>query len=317
MDTRRAFSILLCAAFGLAPRKAGSSPTRPSCVDQLRTSGELENAVWREAVASLRLHLQRLDTSRCGETILYLRSGETTATLEAVTRAGQHALRPVRDPALLIPIAMGLLATIPDEPGERFPPSDDSVAMRREGRRPLAVVASAAPAVVDVDLGLTSGARLNFGPPTLLVDIEGRADIAVKGWIVMASARYAANALVPDDGPTGYSYTEASISAGFGRRVVLGSSLLDVTVAPTIVSVSAAADNPAGGEAEERTAAQTRLAAAVRYSLHGPGGWRFSGIADGDFSPSSMKAPQRLGNSLPTLPRWSLGLRLGVMCDLL
>jgi hypothetical protein len=288
-----------------------------SCVDQLRTSDELDKAVWHEAVASLRLHLQQLDASRCGDTILYLRRGGTTATLEAVTRAGQHALRPVRDPALLVPIAMGLLATIPDEPEERLPPSDDGMAVRREGPRRVAVVPSALPAVIDVDLGLTSGARFNFGPKTLLVDLEGRADIAVKGWIVMASARYSANAVVPDDGPTGYSYTEAGISAGFGRRVVLGSSLLDVTVAPTIVSISAAADNPAGGEAEERTAAQTRLATAVRYSLRGPGGWRVSGIADGDFAPSSMKAPERLGNSLPTLPRWSLGLRLGVMCDLL
>src|SRR5258708_37053337 len=81
MDTRRAFSILLCLAFGLTPRRARSSPMQASCVDQLRASDELEKAVWHEAVASLRLHLQQLDASRCGDTILYLRPSGTTASL--------------------------------------------------------------------------------------------------------------------------------------------------------------------------------------------------------------------------------------------
>jgi len=213
---------------------------------------------------------------------------------------------------MLIPIALGLLAKAPEE-REPEPAATDTVAIRSEQLRHV----DAPPRLVDVDVGLTTGARFGFGGPGMLFDAEGRADVVVRSWIVLASARYAANAIVPDDAFNGYSYTELGVSAGLGRRAELGKDLLDVTLTPTIVSITAATDQASGGEGDERTVAQVRLTGAVRYVLRGSGSWRFSAIAEGDLAPKELKGPQRLGGQLPALPRWSLGLRLGVMADLL
>jgi len=150
-------------------------------------------------------------------------------------------------------------------------------------------------------------------------DIELRADLVARGWIVVASARFALLSARPSSTPiAGYGYNEYAFGLGFGRRFAIGTSFLDVAVLPTLVVMDeeggpsgVAGDTASGGDSH------LRLGATARWAFARLGRWRLGLTLDGEIAPSDLRAAHHLDVALPPLPTWTAGARLGATGDVL
>src|SRR5262245_14312306 len=113
---RYAFCAAVSCTLDLGAGDALSATPPSSCADRLVASSDVITPAWQQAFHSLEQTLERLDESLCSDVRLYLHVDETNATVEAIASGGRHALRPVREPTMLVPIALGLLVKAPEEP---------------------------------------------------------------------------------------------------------------------------------------------------------------------------------------------------------
>ena len=237
--------------------------------------------------------------------------------LIASTLDGRQAERRIARSASLVPIALGLISSVPPEreasppetPPEEVPPS------AAELPPPEPVVSRAPvplpPPRVQVEIGVAAGVRMGFPTRVAMADLEARAAVVAGGWLVVASARFAPFGVRA--GISGYSYDEVALGLGFGRRVDLGAAALDVTFSPELVVMTEEGDAPADGVGG--TESEARLDVAGLLRLPWGTGWKPTLALDAELAPLSHAL--RADPALPALPTWTLGLRVGAAGNLL
>jgi hypothetical protein len=277
--------------------------------------------VWEGAISRLERHLENLPANRCADVRLTLHFSGKVATFEATAADGLRGSRKFRDPDMLVPVAVGLLATVPVETivepePDRHPSSFlepvSAPDRGREGRD-----GGPAQSRLEIDFTAVGGARFSSSASTILPEVAGQAQVVVHEWFVLVGARFGMSAAVLEEHPALYSYSEGALSVGVGRRFSRGSSWFDIAVAPTVAGVSQDADLPDGSEGADGSAAQFRIAGMLSYVYRLSGPWGLVIAADADLTPSALAKTRRLRPSLPALPTWSSALHVGASGDLL
>ena len=274
---------------------------------------------WREAAQRLREQLASLEPTECISLALEISPDASAAKVVAVRPDGLRAERRVPRPSSLGAIVLGLVASLPT-PSEADaatfdasepPPVREAADTPRvdAATLPAPLATTSPPPPVLLDVGLAGGAR--FGAPTLLlmVDTELRIDVLVRKWLLMAAFRYAPTGL--SLGPIDIAYEEFSLALGLGRRAMLGRVALDVALSPTLSFTTMDNDAVSGA------GTQFRLGASARWLIPFTSSLGLSLTLDGEIAPSHLTKPLRVDPALPPLPSWTLGLRLGVVGQLL
>ncbi|MGH7284579.1 MAG: hypothetical protein ACRELY_23890, partial [Polyangiaceae bacterium] len=246
------------------------------------------------------------------------------------TRDGRHTDRLVARPALLVPTALGLVASLPPDATSNAPvaetpetndvePSSTMTTSPRdlhdEPREPDDLSPHAFPsAATQVWLGANAGARI--AEPTFLgmVDLEARFCLEQGKWLVLGSLRYGSSvgeSLVSTDD----SYDEIAASIGIGRRFPIGESAIDVAILPGLVAASLDDDDETGATSPPKT--ELRIGASVQWWTSLEDGWRLTVTADTDVAPRGLGDSVRSDPDEPPLPAWTAGLRLGASGRLL
>ncbi len=147
-----------------------------------------------------------------------------------------------------------------------------------------------------------------------MLDLEARGDLEVKNWLLVLSFRYGSSigeTLTPADA----SYEETVVGLGIGRSLSLGKTRLSLAIVPSFAAVNIDDDDDANGSNGSRTT--VRVGASLKWSVPLDKWWRFTITADSDFSPRSLTHDVYVNPSLPPLPAWTGGLRLGAAGKLL
>jgi len=238
---------------------------------------------------------------------------------------GRETTRTVRDPVALVPVVLGLLAAVPLE---TQPPRPGSPQNGRPAPSAPAAVdpndlpdfsvpqtrRNAAPSSVGVTLGLSSGIRVGVPTDVAMWDTELRADVLLRQWSVLALMRYAPLGAVSGIASDPDAYEEIGVGFGVGRELRRGPHTLDLTVLPSVVFVTIETDSPTEKAGE---LAQFRLNLAARYGYALGAGWKFTLTLDSEAAPSSLIKARYPNPSLPPVPAWTLGFRLGAAASLL
>ncbi len=312
-------------ALSLVASRAAAQPSA-RCTTVTLSGTTPDEARWQSAVAALERVVAGL--GECPTLALEWAPahGGASLVLRAVAPGGLETARVVTEPDALVPIALGLLAGAPHEPSSPRGASGPAAASRSEAAadepprsspvepRATSPIASALP--FGATIALTGGARVTG--PTLfwMLDLELRADVRIRDWIVLLNFRYApvgaspGNVALDDD-----SYNEVAVGVGIGRRFALGGAAIDLALTPSLVTVGMESDFPADNTAA--SASQFRLNASARWST--PLGDRaaFVMVLDAELAPQALAAQVKLDPHLPPLAAWTAGLRLGASADLL
>lgn len=319
----RVAASLAFAALASARAQALAADADARCSAVTLRSGDLDGA-WRAAVEETRAQIAQLSSSECPTVALSLVQRHGAVVLRAAAPDGRVAEREVRAPSALAAIALGLLAAIPAEPVAAVSaapppaprPPDPSDLPPRDASPPPGHVADP---TVQLAVGAAAGARIGEPTRVLMGDLEARADLVAAGWIVVASARFVVVGARPSSAPiAGYSYNEYAFGLGFGRRLAIASTTLDVAILPTLVLMDEEG-GPSGvpGDTASGGDSYLRLGATARWNFARAGRWRYGLTLDGDFAPSDVRAARRFDVPLPPLPTWTTGLRLGAAGDVL
>ncbi len=281
-------------------------------------SGELA-AAWGPAVSALRAQVARLSPAECTDVTLVVQAQRGGVLLTASTSDGRRGERALSRPASLVPVALGLIASVPPEESTESPPTPEEAPTPTalpppDAPAPPVRTESRPPPTVHLDVALSAGGRFGFPTRVGMAELEARADAVADSWLVAASARFAPFGAHLGAAIPGYAYDEVVLGLGFGRRWTAGAAALDVTVSPELAVMTEEGDLPADGTGG--TDSEVRVAAAAR--VHVPLGdrWKPSLTLDAELAPLA-RAPLRVDAALPPLPTWTLGLRAGAVGDLL
>ncbi|MGO8996542.1 MAG: hypothetical protein ACLQVI_24785 [Polyangiaceae bacterium] len=305
--------LAFAGANALTGRVAAASP---AC-DGVRVQGAPELAPeWADAVRELATQLPPVAESACPAVTLSVEPAPNGgARLAAMGADGRYAERTLTRPATLAATALGLVASIPQEPrGEA-----DAGASRGDHVLPIAPApatptptpsATATPSrPVAVWFGFSVGARLGEPTPVEMLDFEGRADAIVASWLLTLSFRYAPSLEVNN---SDFLYEEIVIGIGAGRRIRLGRGALDVSILPALATMNLQWNDDDPSPASGGSSA-FRLGLSARWSTPITDSWHFTITSDADVAPSALDhSPPRLGVGAPALPVWTAGLRFGV-----
>ncbi len=282
---------------------------------------------WRAALDELRAEIAKLSASQCRPVSFSLLRARGKLVLRATAPDGRVAEREVRDASSLPAIALGLLASIPPEsipPAPTPAPAPATTTVDPTDAPPRDVAPRARAGTVErppiqLSLGAAAGARVGEPTGVVMGDLEARADLYARGWLVVASARFAVVGARPGGARIeGYGYNEYAFGLGLGRRIDLGATALDIVLMPTLVVMDeeggpsgVAGDTASGGDN------QLRFGSSARWTFARTNRWGWGVTLDGDFAPSAARKPTRLDVPLPPLPSWTFGLRLGAAGDVL
>jgi hypothetical protein len=148
----------------------------------------------------------------------------------------------------------------------------------------------------------------------MLGDVQARADLFINRWILLVSLRYSAG--LSGEMPDEDDYDEVALGLGAGRQFSIGRSTLDLTLSPSVVSMSIV-DDDGPGPTIEASRTQLRLGAAARWTVPIGGAWRFTLTADTEISPHGLRHASHFEPGDPALPAWTGALRAGAAGSLL
>jgi hypothetical protein len=223
---------------------------------------------------------------------------------------GRRAERRVAQPSMLVPVALGLVISIPAPP-----PAPPAAAPAPVPPAPPSTVSppSVPPApatsahAVELWLGLAAGSRYGVPSAVTMFDLEARADLRIDRLLLFASFRNVPIGFVASEGSDADAYRESSIAFGVGRAFALGSCWLDVAVAPTLVTMRLGRDGPQHLRADD---VEFRVGASARLNVPLTPAWRFTITADTDVIPDALRSAIQV-DTLPAFPAWTSGLRVG------
>ncbi len=141
-----------------------------------------------------------------------------------------------------------------------------------------------------------------------MVDVEARADLRVERLLLFVSFRNVPVAFVAGQGFDGDAYHESSIAFGVGRSLQVGPYLLDVSIAPSLVTMRLSKDVPEHAHADD---AEFRVGASARLNIPLSPNWHLTLSADTDIIPDFLLSEERI-EPLPAFPSWTSGLSVGV-----
>jgi hypothetical protein len=281
---------------------------------------------WLRAADDLRATLaHELTGQECIALRLQLDPSPDGVLVRVHSADGRETLRTVRDSRALVPVVLGLLATVPVDhpaPPRSDPPAGPSprpAVPGDPGPRELADsggLHAAEPAVsapVGVVLGLSTGIRGGVPTDVAMWDNELRIDAILHAWTLVAQLRYAFLGQVAGIAPDTDVYEEIGLGFGAGKQLEWGRNVLDLTVSPSVVFVNIERDAPVEKAGE---LAQLRIGAAARYRYR-LGLWSFTLTLDSEIAPGSLIRERHPDSSLPPIPAWTLGLRVGAATSLL
>jgi hypothetical protein len=284
----------------------------------IEVAADLDPA-WTAVAATVPAALQRvLSPDECAHAAVSLACGPKAGSAEVTLRTadGRVATRRVEEPRGLFPVILGLLAGAPAQP----PPSSGGPHAEPDRNEvpDFRVPAPEPPRPGDTGAGLVVGfalgARGGLPSRVLMADIELFAEVILRSWIVLATVRYAPIATLPGVTLDGDQYEEAALGLGVGRRFQWGPSSLDVSFVPTLAIVSMETDSPVEASG---TVSDLRLDASGRYGYATGRNWRFQVTLDTDVAPDGLIRARHPSPTLPAVPAWTLGLRLGMAASLL
>lgn len=279
---------------------------------------------WMAAVHQLHDELAHLGRGDCERVTLSLRREGGVVRLVAIGADGRRAERVLERPSALVPTALGLVLSIPAEapsPPLDLPSVESSNSPLARDRRPEASAAPTGGPPLSAWLGASFGGRL--GQPTSLVmmDVEGRADLVLNHWLLLASFRYAPVGIVRGLRLDIDTYHEIAVSLGVGRSLDVGRVSFDFGLTPTLVAAKMEGDTRLGMDADsddvKQSNVQLRIGASVRCLLPIEKTWHLTFSSDAEIAPTDVGAPVRLDPRLPPFPSWTAGLRVGAMGELL
>lgn len=283
---------------------------------------------WADAVRDLTAQLAALPPTECRPATLAVEAVDGEVRLVAVADDGRRAERRVSRPSMLVPTALGLVILGPPEadaapgpapspPAEaKAPETPDTQAAPAPGPAspgPSAASIAPAPRAVTVWLGLTAGARIGVPSTISMADVEGRADLRVEHLLLFVAFRDVPMGIVASQGWDTDAYRESSIGFGVGRSVPIGRYLLDVAIAPALVTMRLSKDGPTHLRADD---VELRIGAVARLNIPLSPNWRLTLAADTDIIPDFLKSEDRIG-TLPAFPSWTSGVSVGIAGALL
>ena len=280
---------------------------------------------WADAVRDLSRALAELPSTDCSPVTLTLslEPADVAAHLVAQAQDGRRAVRSVAQPSLLVPIALGLVISVPKDaasdgapiapPVSSAPPAPPSIAVAPpvvppSRPAPLAPIDVASPHPVSLWLGIAVGGRIGVPSTVSMIDVEARADVRVEHLLLFVSFRNVPVAFVAGQGFDGDAYHESSIAFGVGRSLTLGRYLLDVSIAPALVTMRLSKDVPEHAHADD---AEFRVGASARLNVPLSPNWRLTLAADTDVIPDFLLSEERI-EPLAAFPSWTSGLSVGV-----
>ena len=279
---------------------------------------------WEVAVRQLREELARLGRGDCERVTLSVRRERGAVLLVAAGADGRRAERVLEQAAALVPTALGLVLSIPPEPPGspvHVPSAESSSPPVARDRVPEPSPATTGARAVSAWLGFGVGARVGQPTSVVMADIEGRADLLLNHWLLMASFRYAPVGIVRDLRLDIDAYHEIAIGLGVGRSLDVGPISFDFALTPTLVAAKMEGDAKAGEDRDtddvRQSDIQLRIGASARGLLPVGRSWRLTFSSDAEIAPAEAAAPVRLDPRLPPLPSWTAGLRVGATGELL
>jgi hypothetical protein len=275
---------------------------------------------WLDAMGELTRTLAELPLAQCRPLTLILEHTDGTVRLTAQAEDGQRAVRVVAQPSMLVPIALGLVVSgapeatkedpAPPPPTNAVPPpSPASEIVPVPSSRPAPSSADVAPPhPVAVWLGLAVGGRVGVPSTISMVDVEGRVDLRVDPLLFFVSFRNVPVGFVAGQGFDGDAYHESSIAFGVGRSFGVGRALLDLSIAPSLVTMRLSKDSPTHSRAND---GELRVGAAARLNFPLSPNWRLTLAVDTDVIPDFLRSEERI-DPLPAFPSWTTGLCVGI-----
>lgn len=278
---------------------------------------------WLDAVGELTRTLAELPVAQCRPLTLILERTDGMVRLTAQAEDGQRAVRVVAQPSMLVPIALGLVvsgapeatkedntppppATTTNAVPPPTPPSE--VVPVPSSRLAPSSAAVATPHPIAVWLGLAVGGRIGVPSTISMVDVEGRVDLRVEPLLLFVSFRNVPVGFVAGQGFDGDAYHESSISFGVGRSFGLGRTLLDLSIAPSLVTMRLSKDTPTHSRAND---GELRVGASARLNFPLSPNWRLTLAVDTDVIPDFLRSEERI-DPLPAFPSWTTGLCVGI-----
>ncbi len=280
-------------------------------------------ASWAVAVRDLTRALVELPPAQCRALTLWLEPADGAMRLIAQGQDRVRAVRSVAQPSLLVPVALGLVISIPAEeapdavspsPSVNMappppPPSPAEIASPAPSSAappPAAAVANAHPVAIWV--GIAAGARIGVPSTVSMAEVEARADLRFDRLLLFVSFRNVPVGFVAGQGFDGDAYHESSIAFGVGHNFPLGPYSLDVSIAPSLVTMRLSKDAPVHARADD---VELRVGASARFNVPLSASWRLTLTADTDVIPDGLRSAERI-DPLPAFPSWTSGLCVGV-----
>jgi hypothetical protein len=282
-------------------------------------------AEWADAVGDLIRAIAETPSTECRPLTLFVARSDGAVRLVAEAPDGRRAIRIVAQPALLVPIALGLVISGAPEANDGAPvsspppnvaPSAPSAAVfppsppSSNPPPPRALATPEAPSThaVTVWLGLATGGRIGVPSTVSMVDVETRADLRVDRLLLFVSFRNVPVGFVAGQGFDGDAYHESSIAFGAGRSVPLGRYLFDASIAPSLVTMRLSKDSPVHAHADD---VELRVGVSARLSVPLFPNWRLTLAVDTDVIPDLLRSEERI-DPLPAFPSWTTGVCVGV-----
>ena len=146
-----------------------------------------------------------------------------------------------------------------------------------------------------------------------MADVEARVDLRVQRLLLFVSFRNVPVGFVAGQGFDGDAYHESSIAFGVGRTFPLGPCSLDLSIAPSLVTMRLSKDSPVHSRADD---VELRVGASARLNIPLSPNWRLTVAADTDVIPDFLRSEERI-EPLPAFPSWTSGLSLGISGEVL
>jgi hypothetical protein len=273
---------------------------------------------WRNAEEDLAAQLSTLPSTPCTPVTLSIEAIDGAVRVVAQAADGRRAVRNVGDPSLLVSTALGLVISIPPDEAARAAsplassnPPAVTASVAGPAALPASPVASAAAVssrAVNVWLGVALGARYGVPSSVRMAAVEASADLRIDRLLLFVSFESAPIGFVAGQGSDGDAYRESSVAFGVGRSFPLASCTLDLSMAPSLVTMRLGRDVPTPARASD---VDLRVGALVRLNVPLSPAWRLTFTADTDVIPDGLRSAVRT-DPLPAFPAWTTGLRAGV-----
>ena len=146
-----------------------------------------------------------------------------------------------------------------------------------------------------------------------MASIEARADLRVDRLLLFVSFRNVPIGFVADQGFDGDAYHESSIAFGVGRGISIGPDVIDLSIAPSIVTMRLSKDTPVHARNDD---VELRVGASARLNVPLSANWRLTLSVDTDVIPDFLRSELRI-DPLPAYPSWTSGFCLGLSGEVL